>query len=154
MEVRSKPALIFSTKAASTTAQTWVTGVTRTEQESTGCAKPCEITVEANLYYFTLVTSILYSLLELSYWWYIWYNNNTEMTNLWTDTPQPSAPQLPILLSGSTITRGHRELNQKHVSVSLSPAQTPHLFDVSHPVPCLILSSPVASTKWNANRPA
>lgn len=66
-EVRSKPALIFSTKAASTTAQTWVTGVTRTEQESTGCAKPCEITVEANLYYFTLVTSILYSLLELSY---------------------------------------------------------------------------------------
>lgn len=39
------------------------------------------------------------------------------------------------------------------ISLSLQP-QTPLLFDLSHPSPCLIPISPLASTKWNANSPA
>lgn len=75
----------------------------------------------------------------------------------------PSTPSPFIWQHHHAWPQGAPPLLHKHILIvtgvntsiypSLQP-QTPLLFDLSHPSLCLIPVSPLASTKWNANRPA
>lgn len=81
----------------------------------------------------------------------------------WQLPSAPSANQSFYLTTASCMAKGRstpthtRTHTFTAINTFISPAlqrQTPLLFDLSHPSPCLIPASPLASTKWNANSPA
>lgn len=130
-----------------TAVQTWATGITGTgaaqhRQQQPTSRRNCIIWIHSHHFlspFFNCLAS------DICY-------NNTEMEHLHTKAPQPSTPQQPLLLSDipSSYMAIRNSTTNTSVHVSLSPPQ----FDVSYLFPCLIPSSLVAFTKWNANRPA